>query len=506
LMNSSSDRLSIDGMNVADAKKRITRWLEEQGIGRYKVNYKLRDWLFSRQRYWGEPFPVMHNPDGTIVAVDENDLPIELPEMPEFRQQPSDVNDQTEPQPPLSGAPDSWKFVEKDGVIYTREFNTMPQWAGSCWYYLRFIDPHNKEQLIDPQKEKYWMPVDLYVGGAEHSVLHLLYARFWHKVLYDIGVVSTKEPFQKLVHQGMILGEIEMTLYLDKNDQPVSADVVDENGQHQQTGETLQMKKVTEDDVEKTGERFTLKGQPAIAIDARAYKMSKSRGNVINPDKIVEQYGADSLRLYEMFMGPLKDMKSWSMKGLEGVHRFINRSWRLIIDEEKDQLNREVVAEEPTREQLRILHNTIKKVTEDIEDMAFNTAISALMIFVNEVNKWSKRPVSILDPFVRLLNPFVPHVAEELWQKLGQKESLAYEAWPSYNEDYLKQTEIEIPVQINGKLRATIQVEAEIAADKQRLQDFTLTQEKVGKRLTEKAIKRIIVIPNKLVNIVLDDK
>ncbi|HHJ53023.1 MAG TPA: leucine--tRNA ligase, partial [Caldithrix abyssi] len=361
LINSSNDGFSINGLNVADAKKKITRWLEEQGTGKYKVNYKLRDWLFSRQRYWGEPFPILHSEDGEIIPLDEKDLPLELPPMKDFKPQPT-KDPEAEPQPPLSRAPDDWKYVEINGKKYRREYNTMPQWAGSCWYYLRFIDPHNDEQIVDPEKEKYWMPVDLYVGGAEHSVLHLLYARFWHKVLYDIGVVSTKEPFQKLVHQGMILGETEFTLYLDSNGNPVSAELVENDGTHTKTGEKLTSKRIPEEKVVKDGDRFVWKENPKIQIEARAYKMSKSRGNVVNPDDIVANYGADSLRLYEMFMGPLKEMKSWSMKGVEGVHRFLNRVWRLVVDEVNDSVLPEVTNDEPTAEQLRELHKAIKKV------------------------------------------------------------------------------------------------------------------------------------------------
>jgi len=431
VVNSANDEFSINGLPVPEAKKKITKWLEEKGFGRFKVNYKLRDWLFSRQRYWGEPFPILYGEDGEILPVPEEDLPVELPPMEDFKPRPSEKADD-EPQPPLSRAPDSWKYVEINGKVYRRELNTMPQWAGSCWYYLRYIDPHNDEKIVDPSKEKYWMPVDLYVGGAEHSVLHLLYARFWHKVLYDIGVVSTKEPFQKLVHQGIILGETEYTLYKDSKGNPVSAELVHTDGTHLETGEPLTAHKLSEDEIEKRGDYFVLKGHPEIRIEARAYKMSKSRGNVVNPDYVVNNYGADSLRLYEMFMGPLKDMKSWSMKGVEGVHRFLNRVWRLVIDEETDTLHPLISDTAPTREQLRVLHQTIKKVTQDIDEMAFNTAIAQMMIFVNEAYKWQTRPKSILEPFILLLSPFAPHIAEELWQRLGHKQTLAYEPWPEY--------------------------------------------------------------------------
>ncbi len=502
VVNSANDEFSINGLPVPEAKKKITKWLEEKGIGRAKVNYKLRDWLFSRQRYWGEPFPILYGEDGEILPVPEEDLPVELPPMEDFKPRPSENADE-EPQPPLSRAPDEWKYVEINGKVYRRELNTMPQWAGSCWYYLRYIDPHNDEKIVDPKKEKYWMPVDLYVGGAEHSVLHLLYARFWHKVLYDIGVVSTKEPFQKLVHQGIILGETEYTLYLDAQGNPVSAELVNVDGTHKATGEALKTKKLSENEIEKQGDFFVLKGHPDIRIEARAYKMSKSRGNVVNPDQIIQEFGADSLRLYEMFMGPLKDMKSWSMKGVEGVHRFLNRVWRLLIDEETDSLSSLVTDEAPTREQLRVLHQTIKKVTEDIEEMAFNTAIAQMMIFVNEAYKWTKRPKQIFEPFILLLSPFAPHIAEELWERLGHTQSLAYEPWPKYDDEYLKEDTVEIVVQINGKFRGTIKADIEKARNRELLQSLALESDIVKHRIEGKEIKKIITVPGKLVNVVV---
>ncbi len=502
VVNSANDEFSINGLPVPEAKKKITQWLEEKGFGRFKVNYKLRDWLFSRQRYWGEPFPILYGEDGEILPVPEEDLPVELPPMEDFKPRPSE-NADDEPQPPLSRAPESWKYVEINGKVYRRELNTMPQWAGSCWYYLRYIDPHNDEKIVDPSKEKYWMPVDLYVGGAEHSVLHLLYARFWHKVLYDIGVVSTKEPFQKLVHQGIILGETEYTLYKDSKGNPVSADLVHSDGTHLETGEPLTTEKLNEDQIEKRGDYFVLKGHPEIRIEARAYKMSKSRGNVVNPDYVVENYGADSLRLYEMFMGPLKDMKSWSMKGVEGVHRFLNRVWRLIIDEETDTLHPLVSDAAPTADQLRTLHQTIKKVTQDIDEMAFNTAIAQMMIFVNEAYKWQTRPKGVLEPFVLLLSPFAPHIAEELWQRLGHEQTLAYEPWPEYDEELIKENTVEIVLQVNGKVRGTMQVSREEAGNREVLQKRALESEAIQKRIAGKEIKKVIAVPNRLVNVVV---
>ena len=502
VVNSANEEFSINGLPVPEAKKKITKWLEEKGIGRAKVNYKLRDWLFSRQRYWGEPFPILYGEDGEILPVPEEDLPVELPPMEDFKPRPSE-NADDEPQPPLSRAPDDWKYVEINGKVYRRELNTMPQWAGSCWYYLRYIDPHNDEKIVDPKKEKYWMPVDLYVGGAEHSVLHLLYARFWHKVLYDIGVVSTKEPFQKLVHQGIILGETEYTVYLDSKGRPVSADLVNADGTHKETGEKLSTKKLSEAEIQKQGDYFVLKDHPEIKIEARAYKMSKSRGNVVNPDQIIKEFGADSLRLYEMFMGPLKDMKSWSMKGVEGVHRFLNRVWRLMVDEESDTLHPLLTDDEPDAKQLRILHQTIKKVTEDINEMAFNTAIAQMMIFVNEAYKWEKRPKSVFEPFILLLSPFAPHIAEELWQRLGHQKTLAYEPWPEYQEEFLKEDTVEIVVQINGKVRGTLNVPVDQAKDRETLQSIALESDIVQQRIKDKKIIKVIAVPGKLVNIVV---
>jgi len=502
LINSTSDLFSIDGLKVPDAKKKITAWLEEQGKGKYKINYKLRDWLFSRQRYWGEPFPILHGEDGDIIALDENELPLELPPMKDFKPRPSE-HAEDEPQPPLSRAPEEWRVVTINGKKYRREYNTMPQWAGSCWYYLRYIDPDNDTQLVAPEKERYWMPVDLYVGGAEHSVLHLLYARFWHKVLYDIGVVSTKEPFQKLVHQGMILGETEYTVYYDDNGRPVSATEVQNDGTHKQTGKKLTAKRISEEALTKNGDRFVLKDNPAVQVEARAYKMSKSRGNVVNPDDIVKQYGADSLRLYEMFMGPLKDMKSWSMKGVEGVHRFLNRTWRLAVNDDSGEVAAEVTDAEPTAEQLRELHKAIKKVTNDIESMAFNTAISAMMIFVNEATKWKNRPRSVLSSFITLLYPFAPHISEELWQRLGNASPLSKAPWPSFNEDFIKEDSKEIVIQINGKLRASMQVPVDLCTDKAELERRALEVEGIKKRIAGKTVRKVIAVPNKLVNIVV---
>jgi leucyl-tRNA synthetase len=430
-----------DGLPTAQFKEKITADLAAQGLGRKAVNYKLRDWLFSRQRFWGEPFPILHEldadgkPTGRVRAVDEKQLPVDLPHLDDFKPP-------GRPEPPLEKAPHDWLYPVIDGKRYKRETNTMPQWAGSCWYYLRFLDPKNDQAAIDPAIEESWMPVDLYVGGAEHAVLHLLYARFWHKVLYDRGVVSTPEPFQKLVNQGMILGE---------------------NNE----------------------------------------KMSKSRGNVINPDAIVAEYGADSLRLYEMFMGPLEASKPWSMQGVNGVFGFLNRVWRLIIDERAEgmQLNAAIVDRPPTAEENRELHKTIGVVTDHIAGLQFNTAISRMMEFTNYFTTASERPRSAMEQFVLLVSPFAPHIAEELWQALGHKDSLAHETWPEFDPALAKEDLIEIPVQINGKVRSKIMVPPD--ADAKQLETTARADARTAELLTGKQIVKVIAVPGRLVNFVV---
>jgi len=379
----------LDGLFIEDAKKKIIAWLEEKGIGKRAVKYKLRDWLFSRQRYWGEPVPIITTEDGIVRALPESELPLLLPPSDSFK--PSETGES-----PLATITDWVNTIDPvTGMKARRETHTMPQWAGSCWYYLRYIDPKNEKEFISKEKEKYWMPIDLYVGGAEHAVLHLLYARFWHKVLFDLGYVWTKEPFARLINQGTILGE---------------------DGQ----------------------------------------KMSKSRGNVINPDDVVKEYGSDSLRLFEMFMGPLEDTKPWSMHGVEGVFRFLNRSWRMMVNED-GTLNASIQDVPLSTEHERLLHKTIKKVTEDVDTLNFNTAISQMMIFVNEFYGMNPKSKSAMETFVLLLSPFAPHIAEELWQKLGHTKSLAYENWPVYDETKTKDDSVEIVVQFNGKLKAKFQ-------------------------------------------------
>jgi leucyl-tRNA synthetase len=490
----------FDGLPTAHFKERISAWLAERSLGCKKVNYKLRDWLFSRQRYWGEPFPILHEvdangrPTGAVRPLAAAELPLKLPEIEDYR--PSG-----RPEPPLEKAGD-WLWVTRDGRRYKRETNTMPQWAGSCWYYLRYLDPRNDQSFCDAAKERAWMPVDLYVGGAEHAVLHLLYSRFWHKVLFDRGYVHTPEPFHKLVNQGMILGEMEFTGFGD-GDQWVSAAQVDvTNAQDKETGKTYQRVRLDEEQVEKHGDGFVLRENSQIRVDARAFKMSKSRGNVINPDDVIKQYGADSMRLYEMFMGPLEATKPWSMRGVEGVYRFLSRVWRLLIDDRAEavKVSDAVQDVEPDAATLRKLHQTIQKVTEDLEAMRFNTAIAAMMELTNELTRLSVRPRSVLETFVLLLAPFAPHIAEELWAALGHPQTLAYEPWPTFDEALTKEQEVEVPVQINGKLRSKVTVPADI--DDESLKARALADEKIKGLLAGKTVRKIIIVPRKLVNIV----
>jgi leucyl-tRNA synthetase len=492
----------LNGLHVAEAKQKIIGWLEERGIGKRRVNYKLRDWLFSRQRYWGEPFPVLHeldaagDPTGFVRRLDVSELPLTPPDLEDFK--PTGT-----PEGPLSKATD-WVNVTIGGKRYRRETNTMPQWAGSCWYYLRYIDPKNPNALADPAKLKYWLPVDLYVGGAEHAVLHLLYARFWHKVLFDRGYVPCPEPFQRLVNQGMILGETELTAYQKDGKWVSAADLTEEDKAAAEEGESaFKEVRVTEEQVEKKGHSFVLKADPNIRIDARAHKMSKSRGNVVNPDDIIKEYGADSLRLYEMFMGPLEAVKPWSTRSVEGVYRFLSRVWRLVVDNDAEtlKLSPAVKDVEPDRETLRLLHRTIQKVTEDTEGMRFNTAISAMMEFSNHVTKLEVRPRPVLEPFVLLLAPYAPHAAEELWRALGHSTTLAYEPWPKYDPGLTKADEIEVPVQVDGKLKARLKVPAEI--DDKSLEAAALAHETVKAAIEGKAVRMVKVVPKKLVNVVV---
>ena len=508
---------AFTGLSTADCKRKITEQLTQQGLGREAVNYKLRDWLFSRQRFWGEPFPILHEldasgqPTGAIRAVDVSELPVDLPHLEDYKPH-------GRPEPPLAKAPDEWLFVERDGKRYRRETNTMPQWAGSCWYFLRFIDPRNSQVFCDPAKEKAWMPIDLYVGGAEHAVLHLLYSRFWHKVLYDRGHVSTIEPFHKLINQGMILGEVEFTGYKDESGAWVSSSDVrtndDKQSVHKRTGAPVSAVKVTESEVEKQGDGFVLltsgEGAPAkstsegtIRIESRAFKMSKSRGNVVNPDYVVKEHGADSLRLYEMFMGPLEATKPWSMAGVSGVRNFLDRVWRMLTDARSETVEllpaiQDVAASD---EQLRVLHRTIAAVTRDLEGLSFNTAIARLMEFVNFFNKEEVRPKSAMEQFVLLLSPLAPHIAEELWQVLGHTQTLAYEPWPVHDEAFVKEAVVEVPIQVNGKIRGRIQAAADL--DQAGLEALARSDERLAEWTGGKTIVKSIVVPGRLVNFVV---
>ncbi|KAI4295952.1 hypothetical protein L6164_035945 [Bauhinia variegata] len=496
IVNSSNTEVELDitGLSSKEAVSKVIEWAENTGNGKRKVNYKLRDWLFARQRYWGEPIPVIFLDDiGETVTLDETELPLTLPELDDFT--PTGTGE-----PPLSKAVDWVKTTDRlSGRPATRETNTMPQWAGSCWYYLRFMDPNNSKELVDKKKERYWSPVDVYIGGAEHAVLHLLYARFWHKVLFDIGVVSTKEPFQCVINQGIILGEVQYMACRDPDGNLISADSVDMLNENN-------LERIPEEKVTKSGNSFVLKDNPDIRLITRAHKMSKSRGNVVNPDDVVSEYGADSLRLYEMFMGPLRDSKQWSTSGIEGVHRFLGRTWRLIVGSPLSDGTFEdgtiSVDEEPTLDQLRSLHKCIAKVTEEIEGTRFNTGISAMMEFLNAAYKWDKHPKSIIEAFVLLLSSYAPHMAEELWSRLGHTKSLAYEPFPKANPAYLKDSTIVLPVQINGKTRGTIQVE-ETCTEEDAIA-LASRDEKLCKYLAGKSIKKTIYVPGKILNVVLD--
>ncbi|QEH37252.1 Leucine--tRNA ligase [Aquisphaera giovannonii] len=495
VIQSEHPEFSLEGLPTAEAKATITAWLSEAGLGRKAVNYKLRDWLFSRQRYWGEPFPVVLDEHDKVQPVPEAELPVRLPDLDDFK--PTGT-----PEGPLSKATAWVRYSER----LRREINTMPQWAGSCWYYLRYLDPKNVDQPWDPEKEKYWMPVDLYVGGAEHAVLHLLYSRFWHKVLFDRGLVSTPEPFQRLVNQGMILGEVEYTGFRDKAGKWISAALLDEDAHGRfvrgEGGRYVEPVRLAEEQVTKKGEGFVLSAEPDVRVEARAHKMSKSRGNVINPDAVVGEYGADSLRLYEMFMGPLEAVKPWSMKGVEGVYRFLGRAWRMIADHESDEIRLDPrVKEAPLNpEQAKLVARTTAAVTDDLEALRFNTSISRLMEFVNAFTSAEVRPKSAMETFTLLLSPLAPHLAEELWQLLGHATTLAYEPWPTYDPALLKDDEVEVPVQVNGKLRARITVPAD--ADAARLESAARGDERIVALLEGKTIRKVVVVPGKLVNFV----
>ena len=473
----------LNGLGVLDAKARMIEWLEEQGHGEGTVTYKLRDWLFSRQRYWGEPFPILRGEDGSVRAVDEADLPVALPPMEDFKPTASDDPD-APPRPPLARADESWRIVEIDGKRYERELNTMPQWAGSCWYYLRFIDNQNDEAFADPARESYWMGdngVDLYIGGVEHAVLHLLYARFWHKVLFDLGQVSTKEPFGRLFNQGYI----QAYAYRDERGIAVDATkVVDQDG------------KPAMEVQDQPGRQFFFEGEP---VTQEYGKMGKSLKNAVSPDEVNEAYGCDTLRLYEMYMGPLEASKPWNTRDIVGVNRFLRRIWRNFVDEESGSLL--VSDADPTDDQMRALHRTIERVTSDMERLSFNTAIAGLIELLSEWVSLDAIPRALTGPFVLMLAPLAPHMAEELWQRLGNESSLAYEPWPVADEKWLVDDAIKLAVQVNGKVRATISVPAD--ASKEAIIDAAKADEKVARHVEGKEIRREIYVPGRLVNIVV---
>ena len=451
----------LDGLNKKDAIDKMIAWLAERNLGKATVNYKIRDWLFSRQRYWGEPFPIIHWEDGEVTTIDEKDLPHTLPELTKY--EPSDTGES-----PLANATDWLTVVDKNGRRGRYETNTMPQWAGSCWYYLRYTDPKNDTAPFSVEAENYWLPVDLYVGGAEHAVLHLLYSRFWHKVLFDLGIVHTDEPYQKLFNQGMILAFAY---------------------------ETMAGAKVTSDMVEERDGKFFHK-ETGVELRQIVAKMSKSLKNVVNPDDVIAHYGADSLRLYEMFMGPLDAVKPWAESGVKGVFNFLARVFRFFSEKENvvDGLTDDSAV-------VKELHKTIKKVADDIENLRFNTAISQMMIFTNACYKAKKVSVGVARDFAKILAPFAPHLAEELWQMYGGTESLAYEPWPALDESKLTEDVVTYPVSFNGKTR--FMIELPVGTPVQQVQETALSHESAAKWLDGKTPKKVIVVPGKIVNVVL---
>lgn len=498
----------LDGLGTADAKAKMIGWLEAEGLGKGTVTYKLRDWLFSRQRYWGEPFPVVHHEDGSVELIPESDLPLTLPELEDFK--PSGEGYE----PPLARVKDWIETTDESGRRVLRDANTMPQWAGSCWYFLRFLDPMNDEAPWSQDAEKYWMPVDLYVGGAEHAVLHLLYSRFWHKVFYDLGLVHTKEPFQKLVNQGMILGE--SFRYYDDNvgDDPnktqtrYSSDAVrDSEDGHvvKEDGRAVKARWIQLGEVAYDEDENPIHPEDSsLALERVVEKMSKSKGNVINPDDVVNEHGADSMRLYEMFIGPLEKAAPWSTEGIGGIYRFLQRSWRLFHEADDghgtEGAYRAPVSGEGTDDQKRLTAQTIISVTEDLDNMRFNTAISKLMVFARDIAKEDALPLASAETFILLLAPMAPHLSEEVWSLLGHAESLAYAPWPSADKSLLVQDEITLVVQHNGKKRGEIQVPVDVTEDVAR--ELALAIENVQKSLGGREPKKVILVPGRLVNIV----
>ncbi|MDW8301543.1 MAG: leucine--tRNA ligase [Bacteroidia bacterium] len=493
----------LNGLTAFQAQSKVVEIVTKLGIGKSVVNYKLRDWLFSRQRYWGEPFPIIYK-NGLPYPLDEKDLPVLLPDL-------SDYKPTGTPEPPLSKAKE-WMHLP-DGSV--RETNTMPNWAGSCWYYLRYLDPHNPNEFVDKEKEKYWMNVDVYVGGAEHAVLHLLYARFWHKVLYDLGYVSHKEPFQKLINQGMILGVSEY-IYKIKN-QNVFVSYGKHKGYDTQAirvnihfvkDNVLDIEKFKQWRPEYKDAYFICDDDGTFKTRSEVEKMSKTYYNVVNPDEICDKYGADAFRLYEMFLGPLTDSKPWNTNGIDGVYRFLKKLWRLFypdadLYEGKPYTRRPLQLDEsePTLEELKVLHSFLKKCQEDIEQYAFNTVVSAAMICVNELGRLNCRKRAILEPFIIALSPFAPHICEELWFLLGHKGGILKAQFPEYNSAYLVQDTVRYPIQINGKVKVNLDLPK--AASAQQIEELVLQSTDVQRYLQGKLPKKVIVVPNKIVNIVV---
>ncbi|MBM4361877.1 MAG: class I tRNA ligase family protein, partial [Deltaproteobacteria bacterium] len=498
--------VSLDGLATDDAKRVIGVWLAREGLGAPTVTYKLRDWLFSRQRYWGEPFPIVYDDDGLPVALPAAMLPVELPELHDFAPRVLDQDDHsTDPEPPLARVAD-WVEVELDlgdgPRRYRRETNTMPQWAGSCWYYLRYLDPGNTGRIFSEQSYDDWMPVDLYVGGSEHAVLHLLYARFWHKVLFDVGVVKHPEPFTKLVHQGMMLGQSyrwyavlggdgEVLRALDGDDARVRTDRESGKQTLEGTGETVEARWLGPADI-RQDEGVARHPEHGVRLFPIAEKMSKSRGNVVNPDSVVEEFGADALRVYEMFMGPLEQVKPWQASGIQGVRRFLDRVHTVVTRPLADQADEETA---------RLLHRTVKKVTEDVEALRYNTAVSAMMIFANHLAGLERTPREAAEKLVLCLSPYAPHLAEELWEHLGHPGGLASAEWPSWDEALCVDAVIEMPVQVNGKVRGRVVIPRD--ATEAVAREAALRDENVQKFVAGGTVRKVVFVPGRILNVIV---
>ena len=495
---------AYDGTPTADFKAKITADLEAKGQGKKRVEYKLRDWVFSRQRYWGEPFPIYFpvscegdpRAEGAAFTIDyERPIPVEISELPLRLPDLEDYQPGTDPAGVLARAKD-WRFFQKDGAWFARETNTMPQWAGSCWYYLRFTDPKNTAEAWSKEAAEKWLPVDLYVGGAEHAVLHLLYARFWHKVLFDEGLVAVKEPFQKLVNQGMILGEVEYTAY-EKAGELLSARLVKaiDGGKHVDARDDVEVepRKVAPADAVKKGQDFVLAGHEEIVLEARAHKMSKARGNVVNPDDVVAQFGADSLRLYEMFMGPLEATKPWNTDSIQGVRRFLDRLFTVATRTPSDAAPEDAL--------LRLTHKTIQKVGQDIDAMRFNTAISAMMVLNNELYGLEQPPRFCVEALTQLVHPFAPHIAEELWERLGHAPSIQQQPWPTFDPKLCEDEIVQIPVQINGKVRGRLELPKD--ADEAAVFAAAEADPAIAAQLEGKALVKRIYVPGRILTLVV---